>query len=108
MSTGEERGPTWWDCGQRIAELREAGCHGVEVVLVAPAPRVSGAGWTAWGVLVRYPKHAAAPGAYHWHREYFGKGGAWKTAPAAVHACCVALALAREEREAEALQQSRF
>jgi hypothetical protein len=104
----EEYGPSWRDCGQRLAELREAGCRGIEVVLVAPAPRLSGSGWTSWGVLVRYPKGTGEPGTYHWHREYFGAGGSWKTATAAIHACCLALEVARQDREAEALTQSRF
>lgn len=104
----DEYGPSWRDCGQRLAELREAGCHGIEVVLVAPARRMSGNGWTSWGVLVRYPKATGDASIYHWHREYFGQGGAWKTAPAAIHACCLALEVARAAREEGALEQSRF
>lgn len=104
----DERGPSYWDVSAYVDHLRERYAVGVSFELYPPHRAGPDGKWTSWGVEAKVFRGPQAAQAVRPRIEYFGKGGAWKTAPAAAHAALRCLEDRLQESEAVARAQARF
>lgn len=104
----EERGPSYWDVAVYAQELEAR--FGKAVRFQVNPPRRLGPDnrWSSWSVWAEMwtPDGSSLPGPAC--SQSFGKGGAWATLPAALHAACRNLEARLEQREEDAVRQHRF
>jgi glutathione S-transferase len=106
MST--EHGPSYWDVSEYMEHLRAKYGVGVSFRLHPPHRAGPDAKWTSWGVEAEVFHGTSPAKAVRPRVEYFGKGGAWKTAPAALHAALRVLEDRLAEKEEAAARSARF
>ena len=106
--TDGELGPSYWDCARLVKELEDRTGKVCRINIVPPHQVGPDRRWTSWGVqaeIFSAKEGAYGPGARY---EYWGKGGAWKTFPAALHAALRVLEERVSAREAQAVAQAAF
>lgn len=104
----EERGPSYWDVSAYVDELRVR--WGVNVLFrVFPPIRIERTGgWTSWRVEAEVWRLGSAERGGPAYGRAFGKGGAYASAPAAMHAVLRDLETWYEERERAAESKAAF
>jgi formylglycine-generating enzyme required for sulfatase activity len=80
----------------------------VEIKLLQPVRRLDGAGDSGWAVVVSVSPREGRRGATFTTTQRFGRGGSWKTAPAALHAALRDAEERLREQEQAAAQQAAF
>lgn len=101
-------GPTWYDVDMYAEEVRKRDAVGVRWRVVPPIARIDGRGRSSWSVSVEVwalrSKEARV-----WHAQAsWGRGGSWKTAPAALLASLRAYEAQREDERVAAQAQASF
>lgn len=84
-SGGVERGPTWWDCAELCREFVRRGYQRPVITLGANWRLDGTRGNLSWVAGVTVPRRSEKQARPFGANESFGQGGAWKTAPAAIH-----------------------
>lgn len=101
-------GPTWRDCGDAAEHIWRVYGYRVDIRLIQPVRRLDGKGNSGWAVVVRAEPREGRHGTAITTTHRFGQGGAWKTAPAALHAALRDAEERLREREQAAAQQAAF
>jgi formylglycine-generating enzyme required for sulfatase activity len=101
-------GPSWRDCGEVAEYIWRVYGHRVEIKLLQPVRRLDGAGDSGWAVVVSVSPREGRRGATFTTTQRFGRGGSWKTAPAALHAALRDAEERLREQEQAAAQQAAF
>ena len=103
-----EQGPSYWDVSAHADHLREQDGIGIRWTLVPPIKRVDGRGWSSWCVSVEVWTLRART-TRRWNAQAaFGRGGAWKTLPAALAATLRAYEAQRADEQVAVEAQARF
>lgn len=103
-----ERGPSWNDCAAVIQVIIGQRIRTCQVGVAVALPRVYGKGYSAWTFTVRSEPLQGRVGPTVVTRASWGSGGAWKSAPAALHRALSEAVERLEEYEAQAMTQQRF
>lgn len=103
-----EYGPSWRDCAEAAQYIWDRYNHRVELTFCQPVRRLDGKGDSGWAVVARVSPREGRQGATLHRTARFGQGGAWKTAPAALHAALREAQDALREAEVTAAQQAAF
>lgn len=104
----DERGPSYWDVSEYCAHMRARWGVACVFTLVPPVPVGVDNRWSSWGVRVQVWRGEKVVAGVAERVEYFGRGGAWKTAPAACHAALRVLEDRLEAAEKAAAGVARF
>lgn len=106
--SGSDLGPSWNDCAALVGVITADRLRSCEVRIAVALPRVYGKGYSAWTFLVRSEPLQGRSGAVHTARSSWGSGGAWKTAPAALHRALSEVVARLEADEQASVAQARF
>lgn len=104
----EERGPSYWDVSAYCQHLRAHWGVACVIELVPPVPVGMDNRWSPWGCRVQVWRGASRVPGVAERVEYFGKNGAWATAPAAAHAALRELEDRLEAAEKQAAAVAAF
>lgn len=104
----EQYGPSWQDAAEAAAFIWDRYGYRVELKFVQSVRRLDGKGNSAWQVVASLEPREGRPGRPLKTTESFGQGGTSKTAPQAVHRCCMAACEVLDARERDAAKQAAF
>lgn len=105
---GSESGPGWWDVSQAVTAIKDRMDCFIEIRLMPPMRRLDGKGYTSWQAGATVRNRGEKQVWSHSSSRSFGRGGASKTAPAALLVCFLEIEAKLEAAEMEARQRAMF